>query len=85
MPFRWGHRPEDSLLALGMDARALEATRMTKKLLEDTADACGGAVLTGFSDIYNAFRSLAGPLPVCTATGGRTTMSHGAKALGVFH
>lgn len=68
---RWGHKAEDTLLALGVDDRVLAASRMTRPLLESAAAACGGIVLHGFPEIHTAFRALAYPRSVsrCSASG----------------
>ena len=56
------------MLALGVDERVLEASRMSQTLLEETAAACGGTCLHGFAEVHRAFRSLSSPLPASTPT-----------------
>jgi hypothetical protein len=49
------------MLALGVDERVLEAGRMSQRLLEETAVACGGTIVQGFENIHRVFKEYSKP------------------------
>lgn len=60
------------MLAFGVDERVLGAPKMSRRLLEEAAAACGGVMLQGFADIRAALQLFAEPYAMQQARAQRT-------------